>query len=183
MGKSGIGKTTLVKFLMGQLQSPMNTLFYKGKDMASYSEAEIQSYRQTIGVIFQDYKLLDWKNVSENIRYPLDIEGWYDNWSIQKKIEQVIQLTHLTSKKESSITNLSWWEKQRVSIARAIIHKPTFLIADEPTGNLDHPASLEIMDTLMDIHSAGNTILCITHDATLVSYCKNKNPAIRIVQL
>jgi cell division transport system ATP-binding protein len=183
MGNSGIGKTTLLKFLIGQLKAPKQSLYYLGKDLANYSDEEIQEYRQHIGVIFQDYKLLESKNVEDNIRLPLDIQQKYDTLTLQKKLDEALALVQMKEKRKEKIQTLSGGEKQRVAIARALIHDPYFLIADEATGNLDRKNSYITMDKLLEIHQKGNTILCITHDEQLVAYCKNKNPAVKLVEL
>ncbi|MEY3198001.1 MAG: hypothetical protein RL023_927 [Candidatus Parcubacteria bacterium] len=183
MGHSGIGKTTLLRFLIGQIKAPRNTFYYLGRDLSRCSDDDIQEYRQHIGVIFQDYKLLETKNVEENIRFSLDIQQKHDELSTQRKLDEMLSLLQINEKRRDSIQTLSGGEKQRVAIARALIHEPHFLIADEATGNLDRKNSYIIMDKLLEIHQKGNTILCITHDEQLVEYCKNKNPAIKLVEI
>ena len=183
MGKSWVWKTSLIKLLMWALKIPPETIFFEGKDLSRSSTRQIQEYRKELGIILQDCKLLDRKNVSQNIRYPLDIQGKLSENEIQKKLDEVLLLLQLTHKKDSEIVTLSWWEKQRVAIARAIVHNPKFIIADEATGNLDEETSKEVMKYLLDVHSKGITVLCITHDQGLVDYCRSEDPRIKIVQL
>jgi cell division transport system ATP-binding protein len=183
IGNSGIGKTSLLKLLIGQLKAPIGTLYYGNKDIARYSPDEIQQYRQQIGVIFQDYKLLETKNVEENVRYPLDIDGKQTEQEIQSQVVTSMKHFGIIEKRKARIETLSWGEKQRVAIARAMIHNPSVLIADEATGNLDEENSKNIMDTLIDINRSGTSILCITHDVGLIEYCKQQHNIIRIIKI
>jgi len=174
VGKSGVGKTTLTKFLLRQLQPPKWTIFHHRDDIARYSRGEIQAYRRKIGVVFQDCKLLDWKTVRENILYPLEIDSVKKDIQ-QEKLKNILSLLDLEEKEHILPASLSWWEKQRVAIARALIRNPEFLVADEPTGNIDHDASRMIADTCIDINKKWTTILFVTHDLSLIEYVQSKH--------
>ncbi len=185
MGRSGVGKTTLVKFLMRQLVPPLRTVFHGKDDIARYSDTEVQKYRRRIGVVFQDFKLVDWKNVEQNLSYPLQISDpgrgktW---WSIKDRVTKMMHLLWLEAHSKQSAPALSWWEKQRVAIGRALINEPEFVIADEPTGNLDRDSSKNIADILIESNKLWNTIVFITHDQQLVDYVSAKHP-VKVVQI
>ncbi len=181
VGRSGVGKTTLVKFLIRQLQPPKKMIFHAQEDIARFTRDEVQTYRRRIGVIYQDFKLIEWKTVAENVAYPLEIVG-VEKTLVDQKVDYVLWLVWLQSKKETNITFLSWGEKQRVAIARALINSPEFIIADEPTGNLDHEAALKVADTLIELNKAGHTIIFITHNLQLIEYVREKQ-AIKVMEL
>ena len=180
-GKSGTGKSTLVKFLIGQIKPYKKTLYYKMEDMSEFSDAEIQRYRRKIGIIFQDYQLINSLTPKENVIYPLILEG-APLTEIKKKYDAVNTLLDISSIETREIKKLSWGEKQKIAMARAIIHAPDFIIADEPTGNLDQENSLQIADILIKANQIGNTIVLITHDAALLDYLK-KNTKVKTISL
>lgn len=175
VGKSGVGKTTLAKFILRQLKPPKWTIFHHRDDIARYSSREIQRYRRKIWIIFQDCKLLDRKTVQENILYALAID-WENPKNHTKTIQQVIDTVWLHDKVSAYPKQLSGWEKQRVATARALIRDPEFLIADEPTGNIDEDAGKKIADKFIQINKQGKTILFITHDTKLIEYVERKHP-------
>ena len=168
-GKSGSGKSTLMKFLIGQIRPHKKTVYYKMEDMAEFSDTEIQRYRRKIWIIFQDYQLIDSLSPKENVIYPLILEG-APITEIKKKYDAINALLNISSIETCEIKKLSGWEKQKVAMARALIHAPDFIIADEPTGNLDHESTLQIADILIKANAMGNTIVLITHDMTLLAY-------------
>lgn len=180
-GKSGTGKSTLVKFLIGQIKPYKKTLYYKMEDMSEFSDAEIQRYRRKIGIIFQDYQLINSLTPKENVIYPLILEG-APLTEIKKKYDAVNTLLDISSIETREIKKLSWGEKQKIAMARAIIHAPDFIIADEPTGNLDQENSFQIADILIKANQIGNTIVLITHDAALLDYLK-KNTKVKTISL
>ncbi len=182
VGKSGTGKTTLVKFLLGQLLPPLKTIFFRKEDIARFSAKETQDYRRKLGVIFQDYKLLETMAVWENVTYPLVIDG-VDPVEQYTKVESILSKLWLSDKKNISCQTLSWWEKQRVSIVRSLVSDPEFIIADEPTGNLDRNNSQIIADSMIDLHDLWHTILFITHDQRLMEYVLEKHPKVRVVDI
>ncbi len=173
MGRSGVGKTTLVKLLMRQLKPQTGTIFHKKDDLARLTDHEVQAYRRSIGVVYQDYKLVDRKTVRENVAYALHIQGIFAD-EVEERTTEVLKQVGLLDKENVLPQLLSWWEKQKVAIARALVHTPDFLIADEPTGNLDRKSTTDIADLLGELHARGNTILCITHDPQFVEYCRAK---------
>ena len=173
IGKSGVGKSTIVKFLIWQFRPFDRTVYYKMDDMARYTDTDIQKYRRKIWIVFQDYKLIDALSVKENITYPLKIQ-WDDDATIQAKYRAITSKLHIEDINKLSCETLSWWEKQKVAIARAMINNPEFIIADEPTGNLDREYTQEIWDVLVEANKMWNTILLITHDVHLLNYIKSK---------
>lgn len=173
IGKSGVWKSTLVKFLIGQLRPYTRTVYYKMDDMARYTDADIQKYRRKIGIVFQDYKLIDALSVKDNIIYPLKLQ-WDDDTTIQSKYRTITSKLHIDDINKLDSKALSGWEKQKVAIARAMINNPEFIIADEPTWNLDREYTQEIWDVLIEANNLWNTILLITHDIHLLNYIKSK---------
>ena len=173
IGKSGVWKSTIVKFLIWQLRPYTRTVYYRMDDMAHFSDADIQKYRQKIWIVFQDYKLIDALSVKENIIYPLKIQ-WDDDATIQEKYRIITSKLHIEDINKMDSKALSWWEKQKVAIARAMINNPEFIIADEPTWNLDWEYTQEIWDLLVEANKIWNTILLITHDVHLLNYIKSK---------
>ncbi len=180
--RSGSWKTTLVKFLIRQLKPPRKTIFYNKEDISRFLDAEVQRYRRNIWVIFQDFKLIEWKSVYENISYNLEMR-WENKENIEKKVNEVLYKVWLFDKKDIKIPYLSWWEKQRVAIARALISNPNFIIADEPTWNLDPQTGKQIIDLLIELNNSWNTVLFITHDMHLVSYLKNNTKKVKEIDL
>lgn len=175
MGKSGTGKTTLAKLIIWELPAPATSIYYGSQDISTYTETDMEQYRKKVGIIFQDYKLLEKESVRKNIAYPLEI-FWYWSTIVDARLDLCIQKYKLRDIVDAPIASLSSWEKQRVCLARALIHSPEFIIADEPTGNLDRENSQIVADLLLEANKAGNTILLITHDIHLVHYLKHKGP-------
>lgn len=172
-GRSWTGKTTLIKFLIGKINPPEKSIFYKQKDISTFSEEDIQNIRKKMGIIFQNYQLLEDKTVRENIIYPLQIYE-LGEIIIESKLKEIMQKINLKHILDKPVKLLSSWEKQRVALARALIHNPEFVIADEPTGNLDRETTQQIADILIKIHKEGTTIFLITHDIHLLNYLKEK---------
>lgn len=173
-GHSGTGKTTLVKFITGKLTPPANAIFYNEQDIADFTAEDIQILRKRMGIIFQDYQLLEDISVRENVIFPLHLYELGET-VIESKLKQVLQKIHITHLLDKPVKLLSAGEKQKVSLARALIHDPEFIIADEPTGNLDRENTQAIADILMEANKAGNTIFLITHDIHLLNYLKEKH--------
>ena len=141
------------------------------EDLAVLGESEIQRYRRKIWIIFQDYQLIQSLSPQENIIYPLLLEE-APLAVIKKKYEAVKDLLDLSSIEIKDIKKLSWGENQKVAMARAIIHSPDFIIADEPTGNLDPESTFQMADILIKANQIGNTIVLVTHDEALLQYLK-----------
>jgi cell division transport system ATP-binding protein len=182
VGKSGSGKTTLVKFLLRQLVPPLKTIFYHKEDIARFSSDEVQNYRRNLGVVFQDYKLIETMTVWENITYPLIIDN-IDPIEKYEFLEGILKIVWLSEKQHIPCQLLSGWEKQRVSIARSLASDPAFIIADEPTGNLDRDNSKQIADSMITLHKQGHTILFITHDQKLIEYIKDHHKGIKVATM
>ena len=173
IGKSGIGKTSLVKFLIRQLLPPKKMIFFKKEDIARFTDAEVQLYRRKIGVVFQDYKLIGHHTVRQNVIYPLEML-WQVITHDHPLVTDILVRLNLFEKKDFLADHMSGGEKQRIAIARALATQPEFIIADEPTGNLDWELSREIADAMIDVHRAGHTIMFITHDQRLIEYVNQK---------
>lgn len=173
IGKSGIGKSTLVKFLIGELRPYSKTVYYRMDDLSTLTDNEIQRYRRKIWIIFQDDKLIHSLSIKENITYPLRLEGYTES-AIRTKYKDIMDKLQLDIQPKMTSKTISGGEKQKVAIARAMIHSPEFIIADEPTGNLDREYTQEIGDLLINANKNGNTIILITHDIHLLNYIKSK---------
>jgi len=172
MGKSGTWKTTFSKFLTGKIKAPRKTVYYKMWDLSSFGHNDIQHYRRKLGMIFQDSKLIKSMTVEENVIYPLKIYGMWES-TIEAKYARIRKEFDLIPLEEKKISQLSWWEKQKVNMARALIHDPELIIADEPTGNLDWENTQKLADMLIDANKNGKTILVFTHDIHLLNYIKH----------
>lgn len=175
VGKSGTGKSTLVKFLTGQLPAPARTIYHKMEDMSKYSESDIQLYRRKLGVVTQHDTLLPHLSVKENVVYPLRL---YDTSEavIDTKFEKIKIELWLESILDLPIHVLSAGEKQKVAFARALIHDPEVIIADEPAGNLDRESTQKIADMLIRANKEWNTVLLMTHDIHFLNYIKSAHP-------
>jgi len=173
-GHSGTGKTTLVKFIMGKLTPPEKTIFYNNQDITTFTPEDIQILRKRMGIIFQDYQLLEDLSVKENIIFPLQIYE-LGEVVIESKLKQVLQKVNIKHLLDKPVKLLSAGEKQRVALARALIHDPEFIIADEPTGNLDRENTQVVADILIQANKSGNTVFLITHDIHLLNYLKEKH--------
>ncbi len=175
MGKSGTGKSTLTKIITGEKKVGEKMVYHKHEDISKYSDDELQAYRRKMWIVFQDYKLIEYMTVKENIIYPLVLYGVGESIieAKYKKLQEKYAITYLEG---LQVKFLSAWEKQKVALARALIHDPDFIVADEPTGNLDWEHSQAIGDLFGQSNKNGNTILLITHDIHLVNYLKEKYP-------
>ena len=167
VGKSGAGKSTLIKLLIGEEKPDEGKILFKEKNIGDMTEQEIQRLRRKIGVVYQDYKLLQSKNVWENVEYVMQVIGVRDN-EIERDIPQILEIVGLNERKESFPDELSGGEKQRLAIARALCHRPEVIIADEPTGNLDLYNTFEIIDIFKKINKLGAAIILATHDKEIV---------------
>ena len=173
IGKSGVGKSTLVKFLIWELRPYSKTVYYRMDDLSTLSDEEIQRYRRKVWIIFQDDKLIHTLSIKENITYPLRLEGESES-SINSKYKAIVTKLKLEDQAKINSKHISGGEKQKVAVARAMIHNPEFIIADEPTGNLDWGYTQEIGDLLVEANKGGNSIILITHDIHLLNYIKSK---------
>jgi len=173
VGKSGAGKTTLIKLLTGHEKPSQGQVFFKEVDVHNIPSNTLQKMRRKIGVVFQDYKLLQGKTVFENLSYVMQVIGISDI-DIKRDVEQVLDIVGLESRACSFPQELSGGEKQRLAIARALIHRPELIVADEPTGNLDLYNTYEVVNLLKKISQLGATIILATHDKEIVDSLKKR---------
>ena len=167
-GPSGAGKSTLLKLLMLMERPSSGTLLLNGKNLNRLSRFSIPSYRRQLGVVFQNHQLLIDRSVFENVALPLQIAG-YPVKEMGRRVRAALDAVGLLSKELHKPDTLSGGEQQRVGIARAVVHKPKILLADEPTGNLDPALSAEIMNLFCRFQSVGVTVLIATHDINLIN--------------
>ncbi len=168
VGRSGVGKTTLLKILMHEEKPTKGRVFFEGKDIFKMKPREVTLLRRKLGMIFQDFKLLPTKTASENIAFALEVLG-YPEKIIRKEVQELLKLVNLEDKGDLFPYQLSAGEKQRVSLARALIHRPEIILADEPTGNLDPINTWEIIKLLLKINEMGTAIILATHDKEIVN--------------
>ena len=168
VGPSGSGKSTIIKMLTGEIGPSAGRIMINGYNMTNISTRQIPYMRRTIGVIFQDFRLLEKKNVYENMVFAMRAVG-APPAEIKRRIPYVLELVGLENKTRRLPGELSGGEQQRVAIARALINNPETIIADEPTGNLDPERSFEIMSLLERINDLGTTMLVVTHEKNLVN--------------
>ena len=174
IGTSGSGKTSFIKSMIGALHPKAGTVHdIHKRNIYKLSGQELLSYRRKIGVIFQDFKLLPRKTVKENVAFAMEVCG-YDNHTIYRRVPEVLSQVWLLTKKDKFIESLSWGELQRTAIARALIHNPDMIIADEPTGNLDPKNAEEIIRLLSKLNTEWKTIIISTHDDRLVDNTKKR---------
>lgn len=167
VGQSGVGKTTLVKLLTKQELPSKGTIFVAGRQLSDLRNREVPFYRRKIGVVFQDFKLLAQKTVWENVAFALEVCGFSAS-EITRRTERVLDLVNLGRRKKNYPHELSGGERQRTAIARALVHSPKILIADEPTGNLDPVNTWEIIELLYRINQKGTTVILSTHNRQVV---------------
>jgi cell division transport system ATP-binding protein len=168
VGPSGSGKSTIIKLITGEEQTSGGRIMVNGYNLNSIRPNQIPYMRRTLGVIFQDFRLIEKKTVYENLAFSMRAIG-ASNRELRRRIPYVLQLVGLDTKGERFPGQLSGGEQQRVAIARALVNNPSMIIADEPTGNLDPQRSLEIMMLLERINELGTTVLVVTHEKALVN--------------
>ena len=168
MGPSGAGKSTLLKLIFCAERADEGQILIQGRNIARLSDSKIPYLRRNLGVVFQDYKLLQSRTIYENIAFSLKVCG-VSNSEIKRRVYFVLKQVGLEHKSDTFPIRLSGGEQQRAEIARAIVNEPTILIADEPTGNLDYNMSVEIFEILKDINVRGTTVIVATHNREIVS--------------
>jgi len=173
VGQSGTGKTTLVKLLIGEEQASQGKLIVGGWDITNISQAEIPVLRRQIGVVFQDFKLLYKKTLLENVAFALQVCGQTPK-KINIIVPQVMKIVGLENKMNRYPQQVSGGEQQRAVIARALVHRPKILLADEPTGNLDSINTDEIIELLQKINKFGTTVVLVTHNREVVNKLKRR---------
>lgn len=167
-GRSGAGKTTLLRLLIAEEKPTKGQIFFDGQDVVKINPKDLPWLRQRIGIVFQDYKLLASKTVLENLRYVMEAIGFSCN-QILKDLPQVLDIVDLTERAHSFPSQLSGGELQRAAIARALVHRPEIILADEPTGNLDPYHTRDIVQILSKINELGTTVVLATHNKEIIN--------------
>ena len=168
IGKTGTGKSSFMKTLYGDLPLKKGEGEIVGYDLPSLLEKDIPFLRRKLGVVFQDFKLLNDRTVKDNLLFVLNATGWKDKAEMDVRIDEVLDKVAMKTKAFKYPYQLSGGEQQRIAIARALLNEPELILADEPTGNLDPQTSVEVMEVLQEINKNGNTILMATHDYALL---------------
>ncbi|MBQ8121546.1 MAG: cell division ATP-binding protein FtsE [Ruminococcus sp.] len=169
VGPSGAGKSTLIKLILKEIDATTGTVLVNGFNLRKLKRKKVPALRRTIGVVFQDFRLIPTMTVYENIAFVLRVIDAPAKY-IRSRVPYVISLVGLSKKAKSYPTELSGGEQQRVALARALVNDPQLIIADEPTGNIDPELSYEIVELLKGINECGTTILMVTHEHDLVRY-------------
>ena len=169
IGKTGIGKSSLLRILYGDLKIREGEANVMGINLNKIKDKKIPYLRRKLGIVFQDFKLLSDRSIEKNLIFVLKATDWRNSSEIGVRIEEVLKMVKLKDVRNKFPHELSGGEQQRVAIARALLNKPELVLADEPTGNLDPGTSIEIMQLLKDIHNDGTTILIATHDYEIIS--------------
>ena len=167
VGPSGSGKSTIIKMITGELRPTSGSVHVNGYSLEHIRKREIPYLRRTVGVVFQDFRLIPNMTVYENVAFAMRVIGAREK-EIKERVPYVLELVGLTDKQSRHPGELSGGEQQRLAIARALVNNPSTIIADEPTGNLDPVMSLEIMSLLEEINNLGTTVLVVTHAQDLV---------------
>jgi cell division transport system ATP-binding protein len=167
MGPSGAGKTTLLKLLYCATSLDEGQILVQGRNVARLRSSDVPYLRRTMGVVFQDFKLLPKKSVYENVALPLLVQG-LSAFETRRKVMEALKAVGVEHRKESRPTMLSAGEQQRVCIARSIVNSPIILLADEPTGNMDADLAREIVDLFKTINARGTTVLVATHNRQVI---------------
>ena len=168
VGPSGSGKTTLMKLITGELRPTSGSVIINDFDMSTIKRRKLPKMRRTLGVVFQDYRLIENMTVYDNVAFAMRVVGT-PNKEIKKRVPYILELVGLEGREKRLPTELSGGEQQRVAIARALVNSPRMIVADEPTGNLDPARSLELMLLLEKINEMGTTVLVVTHEKELVN--------------
>ena len=167
VGPSGSGKSTIIKLITGELKPTSGAVHVNGYSLERIRKREVPYLRRTVGVVFQDFRLIETKTVYENVAFAMRVVGAKEK-DIRERVPYVLELVGLDTKSRRHPGELSGGEQQRLAIARALVNNPSTIIADEPTGNLDPVRSLEIMTLLQEINNLGTTVLVVTHEMDMV---------------
>ncbi len=167
VGPSGSGKSTIIKLITGELKPTSGTVHVNGYSLERIRKREAPYLRRTVGVVFQDFRLIETKTVYDNVAFAMRAIGARTR-EIRERVPYILELVGLETKSRRHPTELSGGEQQRLAIARALVNNPSTIIADEPTGNLDPARSYEIMTLLQEINNLGTTMLVVTHERDLV---------------
>ncbi|HIY28253.1 MAG TPA: cell division ATP-binding protein FtsE [Firmicutes bacterium] len=169
VGSSGAGKSTFLKLIMGEERANSGEIIVNGKKLSTLRNRDIPYLRRTMGIVFQDFRLIDTMTVYENVAFAMHVVGAAPK-NIRKRVPYILGLVGLQNKAKCLPAELSGGERQRVSLARALVNNPEMIIADEPTGNIDPALSYEIVDLLSEINRRGTTVLMVTHEHNLVKH-------------
>ena len=167
VGPSGSGKSTIIKMITGELRPTSGSVHVNGYSLEHIRKREVPYLRRTVGVVFQDFRLIPNMTVYDNVAFAMRVIGARER-EIKERVPYVLELVGMNDKSRRHPTELSGGEQQRLAIARALVNNPSTIIADEPTGNLDPARSLEIMSLLQEINNLGTTVLVVTHEMDLV---------------
>ena len=173
VGPSGSGKSTIIRMITGELKPTSGSVHVNGYSLERIRRREIPHLRRTVGVVFQDFRLIENRTVYDNVAFAMRVVG-ATNREIRERVPYVLELVGLETKSRRLPGELSGGEQQRLAIARALVNNPSTIIADEPTGNLDPARSLEIMTLLKEINNLGTTMLVVTHEMGLVEQFPNR---------
>ena len=168
VGPSGAGKSTFIKLMMREEKPSSGEVYVNGQNLVRMKRRKVPYYRRTLGVVFQDFRLIPNMNVYDNVAFALRVTN-VSGKEIRSRVPYILGLVGLSHKAKSLPEQLSGGEQQRVALARALVNNPPLIIADEPTGNIDPDLSFEIVDLLSEINKCGTTIVMVTHEHTLVN--------------
>ncbi len=173
VGRSGAGKSTVIKLVLKEEEPSRGKINFKGIDISSLKGKGVTMYRRRIGTIFQDFRLLNSKNVYENVAFAMEAAGRKEE-EIKTDVPQVLEIVGLKDRMNYFVSQLSGGEKQRVALARALVQRPEVILADEPTGNLDPVHTWEIVKLLLRINEFGTAVVLATHDKDIVDFLKRR---------
>ena len=174
IGKTGSGKSSLLKLLYGELLPSEGQASIAGYDLNNLKRKDIPYLRRKLGIVFQDFQLLPDRSINENLLFVMKATGWTDKAKMQSRIQELLDKVKIGAKGTKNPYELSGGEQQRVAIARALINDPEVILADEPTGNLDPETSLEILQLLSDISQSGRAVLMASHDINIMNRFKTR---------
>ena len=177
VGPSGSGKSTIMKIITGELRPTSGSVHVNGYSLERIRKRDIPYMRRTLGVVFQDFRLINKMTVYDNVAYAMRVIGAKES-EIKERVPYVMDLVGLTGKERRHPNEMSGGEQQRLAIARALVNNPSTIIADEPTGNLDPARSFELMSLLQEINNLGTTVLVVTHEQELVKHVDKRVIAI-----
>jgi len=173
VGSSGSGKSTFLKLIMHEEEPSCGEIFIDGINTTNISKKEVPYLRRKMGIVFQDFRLIDKMNVFDNVAFAMRVTGASER-NIKKRVPYILALVGLQDKADRRPAELSGGEQQRVSLARALVNNPSLIIADEPTGNIDPEMSFEIVELLSEINKRGTTVVMVTHEHNLVKRFKKR---------
>lgn len=173
VGDSGSGKSTLIKLLLRELTATSGSVYVMGNDLAKLKHRKVPQFRRNLGVVFQDFRLLNDRNVYENVAFAQRIVETSPK-EIRRNVPAILATVGLAGKYKAKTRQLSGGEQQRVALARALVNNPSILLADEPTGNLDPKNSWEIMKLLEEINESGTTVIVVTHNREIVNAMRKR---------